>query len=117
MKSGPKLKIAHEEFAVFRMNVIPVKPAENVCRPEFLVKSTEYVRASRGVAFKIPEPRFCSPLMLTLGNAPGPPKLSRKLGSPNDDGWNGTPWGTRPSTHLPQPKLATITNVGEMANE
>src|SRR5438270_11001102 len=26
VKSGPKLKTAHEEFAVFRMNVIPVKP-------------------------------------------------------------------------------------------
>ena len=56
VKSGPKLKVACEELNVFRMNVIPVKPKEKSWEFQCFVRSMEYVRASRGVAFNTPDP-------------------------------------------------------------
>src|SRR5580704_13543231 len=115
VKSGPKLKVAWEELKVFKMKSIPMKPIENVWAPWILVTSTDRVRASRGVAFKPPEPKGFTPLILMAGKAPGPPKLSRTVGRPSVDGLKGTPCGFRPSSQRPQPKLVSIARVGLMA--
>src|ERR1700733_5136401 len=116
VKSGEKLNVACDELKVYRTKSIPIKPMESVWEPWILVKSVENVRASRGVAFKTPEPRAFSPLILTAGNAPGPPKESSADGRPTEEGSNGTPCGLRPSAQRPHPKLATITKVGENAS-